>query len=105
MKFEVKKIVDLAVRAGVRPAHETVPDDANVELFHRFLATKRHKKHKINLLQMSVPMVAVDSKSRFANHVAKLHDVFHKIASFLLVPSVPFRGYFIRFVISSVCSF
>ena len=49
----------------------------------------------INLLQMSVPMVAVDGKSRFANHIAKLHEVLYRISSVLLVPSVPFRGQFI----------
>ena len=38
-------------------------------------------------------MVAVDSKARFANHVAELHDVLHKVLpSFPFVPSVPFRG-------------
>ena len=42
----------------------------------------------INLLQVSVPMLAVDSKSRFANHIAKLHDVFHKTASFLSICAV-----------------
>src|SRR6266542_1603141 len=37
----------------------------------------------INLFQMSVPMITVNSKSRFANHIAKLHDVFHKVTSFI----------------------
>src|SRR5688572_22318436 len=37
----------------------------------------------INLLQMSVPMVSVDSEPRFANHVAELHDVLHITASFI----------------------
>jgi len=33
----------------------------------------------IDFLQMSVPMVAVNSKSCFPNYIAKLHDVFHTL--------------------------
>jgi len=38
-----------------------------------------------NVFQVSVPMVAVDSKSRFANHIAELHDVFHETAFLLFL--------------------
>src|SRR5438552_8400137 len=33
--LEVEKIVDLAIRVRMRAAHEAVPDDADVELFHK----------------------------------------------------------------------
>jgi hypothetical protein len=33
--FEVEKVVDLAIGVGVSAAHEAVPDDADVEFFHR----------------------------------------------------------------------
>src|SRR5437899_12969254 len=33
----------------------------------------------INLLQMAVPMITVNSKSCFPNYIAKLHDVFHTL--------------------------
>src|SRR5205807_7455576 len=39
----------------------------------------------IDFLQMSVPMVAVNSKSCFANYIAKLHDLLHRSPSFLRV--------------------
>src|SRR6266540_4116691 len=37
----------------------------------------------VDFLQVAVPMIPMDSKTGFANHIAKLHDVFHKVTSFI----------------------